>query len=115
MSRNTLTGSIDVITPAAAQLPAQATAAVATLAAVANMCWVVDRIFYSYSAAPTGGNLAINWGTPEENYAILLGGFGTLLLGHRRFPVNTAVVVTLASGAGTVVGKVYVSAYLEPL
>ncbi len=103
--------------PVAGQQPAQATAAVLPLAAPTNgQSWIIPWISWDYSAAPTGGKLTISWvvgsTTYTETYTILLGGWNIMQwFVPRRFPANVAVTITLASGAGTVVGQVFAGAF----
>lgn len=88
-------------------LPAAATAAVITLAAsTKGTRWVVHSILASYSAAPTGGRLTISGlvGTLTLDLDLIQVG-PTLIQGPFVGIAETAVVITLASGAGAVVGK----------
>lgn len=89
--------------------PVAATPAVITLAAAATDRHVVDCIFGSYSATPTGGSLTIastvNGSAVSQAIAIPAAGhfilnFDPPLQGDK----NTAITITLASGGGTVVG-----------
>lgn len=96
--------------------PAAATAAVVTKAAVSGKYHVIRRIDYSYSATPTGGNLKIEdvSGTVVFSIDIPAAGPGFVDFGEegiRGAAVNTAMIVTLASGAGAVVGKVNITKY----
>lgn len=92
----------------AAQAPSADTAAVLTLSANASKGWVIDAVRWSYTAAPTGGSLTIAWSTFSEVFPITAGGPGFLPV-NARFPINTAVTITLAAGGGAVAGKVYAS------
>lgn len=92
--------------------PAAATAAVVTLAAIEFKRRVVARIVWSYSAAPTGGKLTITGEGTTFEFDITAAGPGSLPLCYVGAE-NTAVVVTLASGGGTVVGKLNVEHYIE--
>lgn len=88
--------------------PAAATAAVVTYAAVAGRQHVIDGLAYSYSAAPTGGNLKVEDGaTTVFTVDIPAAGAGFIPV-RLKGTINTALTVTLASGAGAVVGKVNV-------
>lgn len=101
---------INSMVPAAAQKPAAATDAVATLAAsTTGESWSIEAIAYSYSATPTGGMLIIAWGSESWTLYISAGGPGFLNFAGApmRFPADTAVTVTLKSGAGAVLGSVY--------
>ena len=85
--------------------PAAATAAVITKAAVAGRRWLIHNIQWSYSAAPTGGKLTItDGGTTIFDIDITAAGPGSVDL-TLKGSLNSAVVITLASGAGAVVGK----------
>lgn len=99
----------NTMTPVAAQTPAAATDAVATLAAPTDGTrWKLHGVGFSYTAAPTGGRLTIAWGSVSEIYYVSAGGPGYLAFAVPKvFPPNTAVTITLASGAGAVVGSVY--------
>jgi hypothetical protein len=87
-----------------------ATAAVATKAADAKQFWCVDWVTWSYSAAPTGGKItiAINGVTVWEQ-DITAAGPGQFDFSKAPLytgTLNQALTITLASGAGAVVGKV---------
>lgn len=99
----------NTLTPVAAQKPAAATAAVATMSASTDGTrWVLYGVTWSYLGAPTGGKLTIAWGSDSEVYHITAGGPGILSFPiPKRFPPNTEVVITLASGGGAVEGTVY--------
>lgn len=101
--------SRDSMTPVAGQAPAAATDAVLALTAPTDGSrWVLYGVGWSYSAAPTGGKLTIAWGAVSEVYHIVAGGPGFLTFPiPKSFPADTAVTITLASGAGAVVGTVY--------
>lgn len=86
--------------------PVAATAAVAVLAGVAGRRNSLVRVLYSYSAAPTGGRLTVSDGT--TNIAVDISGAGPgqieyMLMGR----IGATWTITLASGAGAVVGKVH--------
>lgn len=81
------------------------TAVVITLAAVPGVRHIVHAMQWSYSATPTGGRLTVT-GLKDDDWDIdittsIPGGYNSPLVGE----INTAVVVTLAAGSGTVVGK----------
>lgn len=84
------------------------TAVVITYAANANRRHALSQVIVSYSAAPTGGNLTIEdgAGTTVFDVAITSAGPTTIIFDP---PIggtaNTAMVITLAAGAGAVVGK----------
>lgn len=89
--------------------PAAATAAVVTYAAVPTKSHVIGGVAWSYSAAPTGGNLKIEdeAGTVIFEMAITAAGHGFIpFTPPKRGRVNKAMIITLASGAGAVVGKI---------
>ncbi len=89
--------------------PAANTAAVITLAAAAGVRHVVDKIFGSYSAAPTGGSLtiALTVAGSAVSLVVAITAAGQF---DFDFPVplqgdeNTAITLTLAAPGGTVVG-----------
>lgn len=91
--------------------PAADTAAIITLAAASGTRHVVDKVFGSYSATPTGGSLTIAstvLGT-AVSVVVAITAAGPF---DFDFPVpiqgddNTAITITLAAPGGTVVGKV---------
>lgn len=97
--------------------PAAATAAVVTLTADADSRNILGQIFWSYSAAPTGGSIKVEDGAGSvvwgPHYITAAGidsvTFNPPLCGTR----NTALVITLASGAGAVVGVCSANAWKE--
>lgn len=96
--------------------PAANTAAVVTKAAVAAKYHVIRKIFCGYSATPTGGLLTIQdvSGTTVFTVPIPAAGLNTIDFGEkgiRTAAVNTALIVTLAAGAGAVVGYLNVIGY----
>lgn len=97
-------------------VPAAATAAVVTLAAVAGKRHHLARIVASYSATPTGGRLTVAFGASTvldvdvPAAGILDIEFASPL---RNPDSNEAVTVTLASGAGAVQGKLTVLSYAK--
>jgi len=92
----------------AIHVPAAATPAVVTLAATTGVRHIIHNIQWSYSAAPTGGRLTVVQGSTTildlDITAAGPGGYNFTLTGA----MSAAIVVTLASGAGAVVGKVNV-------
>lgn len=97
------------VDPAAHHAPAAATAAVVTLTpSAATKGIVLSRVGWSYSAAPTAGSLTISWNDGSaRTRKWLISGAGPGSVSWPvplRFPANVAVTVTLASGAGAVVG-----------
>lgn len=93
----------------AVHTPAAATAAVVTLAADPNETHVIDDIWWSYSASPTGGEVHITIGGVEV-YSILVtqAGPGHIQMNGFHGAKGLAVVVTVPSGGGAVVGTVNV-------
>ena len=89
----------------AMHVPAGNTAAVITIAAVANRKHWLHNIQWSYSADPTGGRLTVtSGGVTKFDVDIITGGpggFGLEIVGG----VNEEVVITLAAGGGVIVGK----------
>lgn len=100
-----------VVGAADVHAPAAATAAVVTYAADASAAHIVSGIAWSYSAAPTGGNLKIEDGAGNTVFSIDITAAGPGYIYFepaKKGTLNTAMIVTLASGAGSVVGKVSV-------
>lgn len=94
--------------------PAAATAAVVTLAADASRPNILSQIHCGYTATPTGGAITVEDGAGTTVWSLPLAGAGPYqfdfdppLCGTR----NTAMIITLASGAGAVVGTLNVNAY----
>ncbi len=111
LATNSIAMSLPAVPAVAADVhaPAAATAAVVTYAATVGKKHYIHSITWSYSAAPTGGNLKIEdvSGTTVFTTDITASGPGQLTF-HRPIvssAANTAMIVTLASGAGAVVGK----------
>ncbi len=93
-------------------LPAAATAAVVTVAADSARGIVLSQIHCAYSATPTGGNIKVEDGSGNTVFSMPLAGAGPHqidfvppLIGTK----NTALIVTLASGAGAVVGALNIN------
>ena len=89
--------------------PAAATNAVVTVAADAIRKHVIHSVEWSYSAAPTGGRLTIEdgAGTIIFDVDIIAGGPGGFSFTRAGSP-NKALIITLFSGGGVVVGKLNV-------
>lgn len=91
--------------------PSAATAAVVTYAATGQGRHTIQGLAWSYSATPSGGNITIadsNFGT-VLNLDIPTAGVGTLFFPNPLSGDNGAsLTITLASGGGTVVGKLTV-------
>lgn len=88
--------------------PATSTAAIITYAADAYGAHVISGVAWSYTAAPTGGNLQIEDGSGNVIFSVDITAAGP---GYFAFPdglkgsVNTAMIITLADGGATT-GKV---------
>lgn len=103
--------NLDAAVVPKAHAPNADTAAVITLAAASGTRHVVDQVFGSYSGAPTGGGLTIastvNGTAVTMAVAITAAGpFSFVFDPPLQGDDNTAVVLTLAAGAGAVVGKI---------
>lgn len=91
--------------------PAAATAAVYTHALVAGKKAKIDGVTVSYGATPTGGNLLIESPTGTTIFSTDIPTAGTFTIcPPNGFTGNAGneMVVTLASGGGSVVGKLVV-------
>mgnify|MGYP001616828706 FL=1 len=93
--------------------PAAATAAVVTYAAVASVKHVITGIAWSYvGGIPSGGNLKVEdvSGTTVFTMDISDQGAGFIIFPKpkKAAAVNTAMIITLASGGAGVTGKVSV-------
>ena len=96
--------------------PAVATAAVITKTAVAAVKHVIGRVVWSYTGGlPVGGNLKIEdvSGTTVFSIDICDEGPGEFDFGGgiKSAAVNTAMIVTLASGGAGITGKVNIPVY----
>lgn len=91
-------------------LPAAATAAVITISAITGVAHEIEAVLWSYDAAPTGGNLKIESpsGTTLLSVDVTSAGVGFLPFSGSciKGASGEALIITLASGAGAVVGKV---------
>lgn len=88
------------------------TAVVMTLAADANLRWVIESLDFGYSATPTGGKLTIaTTGTVFEiavpDASLHSKDFNPPI----RAAKNQAVTITLAAGSGAVIGFLAVRKY----
>lgn len=96
--------------------PAANTAAVVTYAAQPNLRHVVTGLAWSYSAAPTNGNLKIEdiLGTTVFSIDITAAGAGVIVFPQpkKSATANTAMIITLAAGGGAVVGKLSILNHL---
>ena len=91
--------------------PAANTAAVVTYAASAGAQHVISGIAWSYSAAPTGGNLKVEDGAGNVIFQLDVTAAGPDAVYFRpakKGSVNTNLIVTLAAGGAAVTGKVSV-------
>ncbi len=89
--------------------PSTNTAAVATFAAVTGVVKTLDSIQWSYSAAPTGGNLKVESpsGTVIFEQDVTAAGPGQVLFpGGLDGASGQAVIVTLAAGGSGIQGIV---------
>ena len=89
--------------------PASNTAAVVTYAAVTDRQHSVSGVAWSYSAAPTGGNLKIEDGSGTTVFSIDITAAGpgvVYFTPPKTGTRNTALIITLAAGGSGVSGKV---------
>lgn len=90
------------------------TAAAVTVAADTDEFWVVDRIDWSYDAAPTGGLLTIAYGTsPTTVWQVDITAAGPGFVNfdrglHNAATKNEQLVVTLAAGGAGIGGELNV-------
>lgn len=91
--------------------PAADTAAVVTYSAASGQKHIISGIAWSYNGAPTGGNLKIEDGSGVTVFDMDITSAGAGII-EFPFPkagsVNTAMIITLAAGGGTVVGTLSV-------
>lgn len=98
----------------AAHVPAANTAAVVTIAAAGvNTRHVLHKLMWSYSAAPTGGNILTNQVTNPLNLDVTAGGPGSLTFSPRAWNENEAMVITLAAGGAGIIGKLHIEYVTE--
>jgi len=96
--------------------PAANTAAQISYAAAVKRSHVVSGVAWSYSGAPTGGNLKLEDGAGSTVFAldISTAGAGLIVFPRpRRGSPNTALIVTLAAGGAGVSGKLSVLNHWE--
>lgn len=93
--------------------PSSNTAAVVTLAAVPSYRRIIRTAFWSYNAAPTGGNILIADATVTQLNLDITSAGPAMMPIEMTFGANTEVVVTLAAGGSGVSGKVVIESYLE--
>ena len=91
------------------------TAIVITYAAITDRSHVIHGIEWSYSETPTGGGLTVAvGGTTVLQLDIAVGGPDQIILDPpHKADQGAAVVVTLAAGGGTAVGKLNVDHSVE--
>ena len=90
-----------------------ATAGVITVPAVVDKRHTLHKLVWSYSAAPTGGRITVTGGLNALDIDVTNAGPGSLSINYVCI-ANTDMVVTIASGAGAVVGKLYIEHMTEP-
>ena len=86
-----------------------AAAAITYAAGGANVNHCIGGIAWSYSAAPTGGNLKVEDGSGNTVFSmdITAAGAGVIYFAPpKKGSANTALIVTLAAGGASVVGRV---------
>lgn len=97
--------------------PAAATAAVVSYAAAGSgISHCVGQVSWSYSATPTGGNIKIEDGSGNTVFSMDITdpGPGTITFKPpKKGTTNTLLKITLASGAGSVVGKLSANHWTE--
>lgn len=90
--------------------PAGNTAAVITLAAADGVQHVIDKVWGSYSATPTGGSLTIAMTVRGTSVSLVHQVVGTEVNLDFQVPLqgdkNTAITITLAAGGGVITGIV---------
>lgn len=97
--------------------PAANTAAVVTFAAETGKRHHLVSVAWSYSAAPTGGNLKVEdaSGTRVFSVDVTAAGPGSLQFENAlRGEVGNALIVTLAAGGAGISGKVNAYKFTEP-
>ena len=98
----------------AVHAPAADTAAVITLAAAANTQHFINGVQWSYSTSPTAGRLTITVNAVTVFDVSVTGsgpgGFNFAIPGG----TNQAIVITLAAGSGSCVGKINCQYTSEP-
>lgn len=100
-------GVVPALVPDPNAAPASNTAATWTLAADASNGWAIEEIIFAYSGTPVAGTLTITWGTNTNTTYITSGGPGPLVfVPPIVFPINTQVVITLATGGVGISGAI---------
>lgn len=93
-------------------LPAAATDAVVTEAADPERGHILSQIHCSYTATPVGGNIKVEDGPGNVVFSMPLATAGPFEINFdppRVGTRNRAMIITLASGAGVVVGALNVN------
>lgn len=90
-----------------AHYPAANNPATVTIPADNEMRHILHKLVWSYDADPTGGLMTISGGGVEIRFNITKSGPGAInfLYACNR---NTALIVTLAAGGVSAIGKVYI-------
>jgi hypothetical protein len=100
--------------PADVAAPSANAAAAVTYAAVPGFSHCVSGLMWSYSGAPTGGNIKVEDGSGNTVFSLDISSAGVGFLPFspaKRGAANTAMIVTLAAGGGGVVGKLSIPAH----
>jgi len=84
-----------------------------TVGAVIDRRHILHKIVWSYDSTPTGGGLTITGGENTISLDITNGGPGSLSINY-ICAINTALVVTIKSGGGAIIGKLYIEHMTEP-
>jgi len=88
-------------------------AGVITIAAVVDKRHILHKLVWSYNTTPTGGRLTVTGGLNALDLDVSNAGPGSLSINYVCI-ANTAMVITIASGGGAVVGKLYIEHQTEP-
>lgn len=89
-------------------------ATVVTYTAVANGRHCLDKVQFSYSAAPTGGRLTVEDGAGNVVKDLTITAAGPLSVDLSMIGTpNTAMIITLADGGAAIVGKMNCGHYVS--
>lgn len=88
-----------------------ATSGVITIVKIADKKFILHKLVWSYSNTPTGGGITVAGATDTLDIDVTNAGPGSLSINYLGAE-NTDLVVTIKSGAGAVVGKLYIE-YVE--